>query len=377
MNNFVIVLYFLLLFFNIICVCVRRKSKIVLILTYALLLFLFINNLEYGDARTYGKDFEVLERDSWEPGYIFFRTLAKSIGITKYQGFLVFLFMFSSVFMVIGFRSLRVNLHIVYSLGMFFICPWLFVIIRFFIGFAIAVFAMSFFYQRKYIQYAVWIVISAFFHKSMVAFLLVLCIKMPYKELLAKKDKIWKGIALLIVVVSLFVLTYTFVKKQFLFSEVLLSTFAMFSTSVAERASIYMSRITQWGAVPVLMVYAANCWLAFLMRKEMLDQKEVVALGEYEVNRVNRFTEIAWRVSLIFIVFLPLDVLSVNFGRFNLVPTMFNVVALSQLTKLKKRKFRKILVGFWGLVVCWAITGWINFDINIIDYINMCGLFPK
>ena len=354
MNNVVIVLYFLMLFFNTICMLCRRKSKIVLILTYALLMFLFINNLEYGDARTYRRDFEVLERDSWEPGYIFLRMLAKSIGITKYQGFLVFLFLVSSVFLMIGFRSLRVDLHIVYFLGMFFICPWLFVIIRFFIGFAIAVFAMRFFYQRKYIQYAVWIIISVFFHKSMVVFLLAFFIKMPYKALLAKKDKIWKVIISLIVAASLFVLIDTFVKKQFLFSEVLLNAFAMISASVAERASIYMSRITQWGAVPVLMVYAANCWFAFLMKKEMSDKKYVVVLGENEVNRVNKFTEIAWRISLIFVVFLPLDVLNVNFGRFNIVPTMFNVVAFSQLTNLNKRRFRKVLVGFWGLVVSWA-----------------------
>lgn len=374
MNNFVIALYFLLLFVNFICVWFRKKSKIILIVTYAFLLFLFINNLEYGDARSYRKDYEVMQRDSWEPGYILLRTIAKSIGIEKYQGFLAFLFCFSSIFLFVGFRALHVNLHMVYSLSMFFVCPWLFVIIRFFVGFAIAVFAMKYFYQRKYFRYALWIIISAFFHKSMVAFLLAFCIKIPYKSLIAKRDKIWKAFISLIVAVSLFVLIYTFVKKQFLFSTILIDAFAVISASVAERASIYMSRITQWGAVPVLMVYVANCWLSFLMRKEISIKKNIT---EVVSNNANRFTEIAWRINLIFIVFLPLDVLSVNFGRFNIIPTMFNMIALSQLGILKKRQFHKILLGFLGLVVCWGITGWINFDINIFDYVNMCGLFPE
>ncbi len=377
MNDFMIVLYFLMLLLNMVCMVCRKKSKIVLILTYALLFFLFVNNMEYGDARTYRKDFEIMERDTWEPGYIFLRMVAKSIGIAKYQSFLVFLFLFSSLCLMTGFRSLRVNMHMVYSLGMFFLCPWLFVIVRFFIGFAVAVFSLKYFYKGKYIQYAIWVVISVFFHKSMAVFILALFTRIPYKRLLAKKDIIWKIFIASIMVVSIFALMYTFVKKQFLFGDIVLNMVAMVSKSIAERLGIYMGRITQWGAIPVLMVYAANCWFAFLMKKELTDEKYVLAWGEIEACRVKKYTEIAWRVSLIFVVFLPLDVLSVNFGRFNIVPTMFNIAAFSQLNNLNKKRYRKMLIGFFGMVGCWIITGWINFDINIFDYINQCGLFSK
>lgn len=377
MNIFVIVLYFLLFFLNLFCVWSRKRNRVVLLLTYAVLFFLCINNVAYGDAKTYRTDYEIIQRDSWEPGYILLRMFSYAIGITDYQVFLAVLFAFSSLFLMLGFRSMGVNLHIVYTLGMFFICPWMFVIIRFFVGISVAIFAMKFLFQRNYIQYVIWITISVLFHKSMAVFILVLFVRLPYKALFAKKDKIWRIVISLVIAASLCVLTYTFVKKEFLFSAALLNTVAMISDSAAECIGIYMGRITRWGAVPVIMVYIVNCLMAFLMKKETSNKNAVAVLKKDEADRENQFIEIAWRVSLIFAVFLPFDVLSVNFGRFNIVPTVFNVVALSQLTGLKKRKYHKVLVAFFCLMLCWAVTGWINFDINIFDYVNQCGLFLK
>lgn len=375
MNVFVIVLYFLLLFLNLFCVWCRKRNRAVLFLTYAVLFFLCINNVAYGDAKTYRMDYEVLQRDSWEPGYILMRSFFQSVGITDYQFFLAALFAFLSVFLMLGFHSMGVNLHVIYSLGMLFICPWMFVIIRFFVGISIAIFAMKFFFKGNYIKYIIWIMISALFHKSMAVFILVLFVRLPYKALFAKKDKIWRVFISLTVATSLCVLLYTFVKKEFLFSAALLNTVAMISDSLAERMGIYMARITRWGSVPVIMVYIANCQIAFLMKKETLNKKAAAGLEKSEADRIHNFSEIAWRVSLIFAVFLPFDVLSVNFGRFNIVPTLFNVVALSQLTALGKRKYHKVLMAFFCLILCWAVTGWINFDINIFDYVNQCGLF--
>lgn len=368
MKELLIVIYFVLFAINFLLMIFHKKNRAVTLLTYLLMFFLFMNNTAYGDAPTYKRDYEVLARDTWEPGYDALKWVAQTIGIKKYSGFLAVLFLFASCFLIPGFRALKVNPHILFSVSMPFLFPWFAVVIRFFLGTSIAVYALHHYVKGRYFRYIFWILIAMLFHRTSAAFLLVLFAKPLNRFYTINKRYLWKLVIGVISAAALLVVLYTFVKKQFLFVDTLVNILSMVSATLSEKAQIYLSRLTQWGAIPVFMVFFANWYLARSMKKK-------AALGDGENRELIDLTVLNYRISFLFVVVIPTVVLSVNFGRFFIIPTLMNLYVFGWFYPNERKGFRGLMLTFLFLILCWELAGMINFAINPVDLISNCGLF--
>ena len=150
-------IYCILWIINIFCALTSLKNnRLITFLTWGVLFIAFATNIgSDGDALLYRRNYEYdLYLRNWpEKGNVLVAYICKSFGLSSYNEYLTVLFILGSTLIYSGLRKMQANFHVFFAVIMGFIFPALATAIRFFMAFAIFVYALPFLYKKRYVHY--------------------------------------------------------------------------------------------------------------------------------------------------------------------------------------------------------------------------------
>lgn len=356
------VIYYLLWIINIILLLLNKKSKLVSTLTFLLFFLLFAANPgQFGDAYKYRIDYELNAfGDEWsEIGYSLFKTFTYFIGLNSYNSFLIVIFIASSLLICRGMRLINGNYHAIYAVSMGFLFPMFATTIRFFMAFAIFVYALHFLYQRKKIQYVIAIIIATTFHWTALVFLIMpFCVSREFNEIVLKKNVRKIEIGLLVVITLVFVVI-TYYTKRFPFVDLITNAVLTWFPELDIKVNAYIGTITRFGSLIFFGVYFVNLYASVVMRKVV---GLIVARNELaSCENLYSFSESTFLCNAVSAILLPFLVLNLVFFRLLVLSTFMNTVLIGMILKFNRRSdvvkvnIRKCLLVFFLIIVIWTV----------------------
>lgn len=365
----IIALYYLLWIINTLLFFQNKKCKAVSLISMLFMFVLFATNLGLaGDALKYKLDYEAnYFGDNWtEAGYELLKNISRFLGLHSYNSFLVLIFIICSLLIWRGMKKLNGNFHMIYAVSMCFIFPALATAVRFFIAFSIFIYSLHFLYENKAFCYWLGILIAFSFHRTaLIFFLLPVCVYISKHS--SPTQKIINKISYRILIsIVLFVVIYIYLTSRLPFIELLIRIVGKFSEVMSYRLEYYTSTIARYGAIIFFAVYFANLISAVYLRKKTnIIQNEM----QKKLNKLNLLSESNYYCNILFIVILPFLNMNLVFFRLLLVPTIMNVILLSNMLVIKQSKFQKAKGLF-----CLIIISWIVPEVIGINSITISGL---
>lgn len=354
------VIYYLLWLINIFLMLFNKRSRVVVVLTSVLFFLLFtLNSGQTGDAYKYKMDYELnaFGADWSEIGYNLFKTFTHLIGLNTYNSFLIAIFVVSAVLIYRGMRLIDGNYHALYAVSMGFLFPMFATAIRFFMAFAIFVYALHFLYQNKKVKYIVFIIIAASLHRTALFFIVLpLCMSGKFYEIVSKKivKRIEIGFLALITLICIVITYYT---KEFPFADLIISTVSNIFPALDIKMNAYFGTMTRFGALTFFAVYFINLYASVIMRRSVARFMKKNGPCEF----LYRFSESTFLCNAISIVTLPFLILNLAFFRFLVLPTFMNAILLGQILNYNKCKdiikidCRKCLFAICLVIAVWSI----------------------
>lgn len=175
-----LILYFLIIIANAICVFLKKNVKLVSVLSIVLLaLFVGFSSSDGGDALMYKTDYYRTEYNiEFEIGYKWLSKLAMNSGLS-FDIFRLFVFIIGSILMFFGGRSITKNSNIVILLLTISVYYFLAVLIRFYISISILVFSLRYVKRKNIIGFLICVFVAFLFHKSALFSLVLLFAFLP------------------------------------------------------------------------------------------------------------------------------------------------------------------------------------------------------
>lgn len=271
-------LYFSVIALNVICVLGKTKSKLVAIYSLAALTLVmgYAGTLS-GDLRTYSECY--LSSDflftGFESGYIAINLFFRELGL-DFEQFRIIIFLICSVFIMLAIRGITNNYNMVillYTLVMFY---FLSVAIRFFIAFAIAVFALSLLIKGKkknIIIGILLILLAAQFHRSAYVILLYLVCVLPTK-MLSGVNKVLTVASLFSVMIGVFLIVFPGSISSI--SNVVSDMVAgVFNEDVGEMSNSYLDGGYSRLHIVYLIFYLYSCVISLLVARTVSNEEKI------------------------------------------------------------------------------------------------------
>lgn len=327
-----LVLYIALWILNILCVSSNRNNRLISMMTYLYMAVLFIfNSGSAGDAYKYKIDFENFAfDDSWsELGYGLFKNILRATGINTYNGFLLGLFVLTSIFLILGIRCFNSSYNAVFAVIMPFIFPTCAAAIRYFVAVGIIVFSLRFLVNRQIVPYIICVLLATSFHRTALFYLILLVCT---SERISSVDNIKKiGIKIVVFFSTISVLlTYIFGKVPFI--AVAISFVSSIFGGIDIKIEIYTESMTKLGAVMFFGIYTMGLFYASQMRKSVKCEE----YADYSLTKqMMEFANVNYYIQLLLSITLPFIVINLVYYRLLMIGFLSNAVLYGMYIRYK------------------------------------------
>ena len=364
------ILYYLVLFANVVQSFLRRKSVLLLICTLSLLFFLFFSNDASGhDHYLYKIGFEQSDQElGFEVLYTAIVSGIKGLGVTDYNTFLAVYFVISLALQYLGLKWNLALAHPLLSLYMVFIFPQWAIAIRIFLAISIVLFSMKFLLQGKRLVYVCGIALATAVHFSIapLAFLALFYSSDSVRKMEVAK---YKSTVLKIMLCSFAVLAVA--SYFFAESTVYGTTTAVLSSvmghdtasDIDNKVTSYFESKTKLGFMIFVFIYVVNLLMTLKMAKAS-------SMKLFEGDKTLRLVANSGATINLFLSFtLPLIVLNLVFGRLMAIGSIVNMITFSiYLIRFKSltQNTRMILLLYFVLsLLAWSVPA--ALEINSIS----------
>lgn len=366
-------IYYFIFSVNLLFSFTRKKSWLIVAISWVFLFFLFVSNDASGhDHYLYKIGFEHPEEDlNFEFLYTGFQDLVRYIGVSDYNIFLSFLFLLCSILQFYGFKFFSISLHPIISLYLVFIFPQWAAAIRFFLAVSIALFSFQFLIKGNWLIYLVLSICAITVHYSLVILLLVFPFFIP--TFLYNMDKLNFNFDFLsfFMFFVIFLTLFVFFFAEDVIYRLAYTTMGLFIgnealSDIDNKVSAYFETKTKLGFIMFVLIYGANLY-ASLKIKKLFIIKETI---DVRINRVIYGNVI---INKILAISVPLVVINLVFGRLMAIGTIFNLITIGSVVKTKRKLLHKekvvLLNCFVAFLLSWAVPA--VFEINSISPHNL------
>lgn len=192
-----IVLYFSVMIINLICVLLRKKSKLILLMNAFIFSFIYYGNTRSGnsDLSVYRAYYNHPTRTLSDFGYAWFTNTLHSIGVS-FNAFLLIIFVMFLFALLIFSHRYGCNYSVFFLLFGLFYFFFTLEVLRFFIATTFLLIACSFLIKKNTKLFLVFLIIAVSFHVSFIAFALLLFVNVEKFN-----AKFYRAFALLFILV--------------------------------------------------------------------------------------------------------------------------------------------------------------------------------
>ena len=340
-----VLLFFLTIILNLLCLIIKVKSRLILILSLFVCYILFVGNLTDPDMINYTLYYSNATNLSnvllhpTEIGYYLLNVLCNYLNL-DIVGFKTVIFLLCLVLLINNLRFWKTNLH---AFIFFYMLSFLLINIiqfRFFIATNFIMYGFRFIFddnsEKGYLKYIICIIIATSFHTLSILFLVYLLYKI-------KNKKIFRNILIFISCITLFLL-------QLLPNDLIINMATVMGISDS-RLELYFSNIS-FGIGSIIIILS-------LITISMLS---VRFLKDYRIKNYCMY------IGGTLLCYIPLYSLSIHFYRLPQVILLFcNIINCSEFSKLtfKHVRFYKIL---FVIIICILSINFFNYYIIGYDY---------
>lgn len=351
------IVYVTLWMSNIYCILNNRNNRFISLLTWVFLGSVFVSNEGmFGDAYNYRMDFEQqVFSDNWaEIGYSFLKKMLYQIGVNRYFGLLMAIFLFSILFILIGLVKFNVSFHAVTVMIMPFIFPTVATAIRFFMALSIMVLGLWVLINRKYTLYVLLVISATLLHRISLFYLLfILCASNRGMSSNANQ-KLWTRMVAAFSILSVII---TFISGSVPFIDSLIKYATLIFSNIDVKATVYTMSITRYGAFIFFIIYFSSLLFAHMARKKI--HITCYSDGERDDTMavdIHKMADMNLNINLILSVALPFIALNLVFYRLLIIGFISDAILFGMyMKKINPAKTRmSFLVN--SITVCFMIT---------------------
>lgn len=314
-----LIAYYAIFIINIILVLINKRSKIIAFATFLFLGIIFCSNeCVNGDWINYKNFYDNFHVGSgMEIGYVAFGNLFKFLGL-PFNVFLLFVYLACSLILFKGFKGYKLNFHILFSLIMPYIFPFLAFTLRYFIGLSIIIYAFLIYLRDgKPLKYVLLVIIAALFHKTMLLYLLLLLVNRRFTKLTAAIYRIDHKLVIAIFSLSIFIsIIAIFNGNRIPFMTQFIQMIGGIIPSLSGKLDYYLTTKTQLGFLAIYFIYFVGLACVIFINKKETNSFNYKK-GQYCGNIIT--IDGTMQSFLIMSIFLPLVLVSLTFFRYFLV----------------------------------------------------------
>lgn len=371
------IIYISLWIINVFCILNNRNNRFISLLTYIFMGSLFVSNKGIsGDAYIYKSDFEkqVFSSDLSEIGYTSFEKILCRIGVDSYNGLLVAIFIFCTIFLIIGLMKFNISLHPLIVMIMPFIFPTYSTAIRFFMASSIMVLAIRFLASRRYVWYILLVILATLFHRiSLVYLLFILCTSDKMVFINANKKLCIRFITF----ISLLSVIITIFSGRMPLLNLLIRYASMFYSDIDNKIEAYMTSTAHYGASIFMIIYFSGLIFAYLVKKKIcLDNDNDYGNENTTAVDILRMADINLNINLILSVMLPFIALNLVFYRLLIIGFISDAIVFGMYMKKRNPTRTRMTIKIETITVSFVITSllWLIPEIVEVNSITIKGL---
>ncbi len=308
---------------NILFVFNNRSNRFISAVSYLLMAMMFVlNDGTSGDAFIYKNDFanNGLNTNWSEPGYGLFKTIIIYFGINTYNGLLLAIFIFTSIFIIIGLKYFDCSYNPILAITMPFIFPTCAVAIRLFMAIGIIIFSLRFLVEKKPFFYIIGIIIASMFHRTALIYLILLvCIW----DGVNSRGFIKKNVSKLVLIISVITIVLTYISGRLPFIDILIKIVSAVYKEIDAKINAYTGTLTHYGACIFFAIYFMGLIFSICIKRQI--QEEKISSNDDMIN-INSFADINYRVHLLLSVSLPFIVTSLIYYRILMIGFITNAI---------------------------------------------------
>lgn len=315
---------------NVILVIIKKKSKLITLLTFAVMVTIYFLNTTSGDYENYLWEYNTSSYYTVESGFTWIMKIASSCSLSfnQFQGIVCTI---SLLLVFYVFKHYSENYHLFFSV--YFIYQYFYDIdsLKNFLARAILLLAIYMLIEGKRKHFIFTLLIGLLIHRTLIIYL-PLALFNPERGFSRKSMK-YCSIAVVVLCFVIFVLHSRF---EFLGSFLMV---ALERDNLNAKLNTYLTRSTQFGFLIYFVLHACDIFLVWRSKRF----SEFV--GEEQTDRLCQFT---WFINLYVVMFFPLIMINnVFFRLFNNI-ILLNFILYSRIAdsyeKTTTRYYRYVFV---------------------------------
>ena len=348
-----IVAFLFVIISNLITVLLRKRSKIIVALSIAILAILMgFSSTVKGDSYWYSMEYygqTTLVGDR-EFGFNFLMSFFSGLGI-PFEAFRIIIFLVCILLMYYGLKKHIYNYHqflLFYSVSFYY---FLAIALNFFLAISVIIFAMQFLFKKRIIPYVALVAFASIFHSAALYALLFLAVLLPNKILFRSLGVILAINILLVVFMAVNTSSISGIAMAY---QRFLGRFLTGGSSyLVEYVTVGYSR----SSIRYIVFYLINIGLQYGIfnkcRDKLQDESELA------------FLAYGMKISLISSVFLPLMVFTITMIRLLFIPLIICFTTYQILLKYNIDGFKlstiKIKASSVNLLCHLSVMIWLVF----------------
>ena len=314
-----LIAYYAIFIINIILVITNKRIKIIAFATFLFLGIIFCSNeCVNGDWVNYKNFYDNFHVGSgMEIGYVAFGNLFKFLGL-PFNAFLLFIYLACSIILYKGFKGYNLNYHILFSLLMPYIVPFLAFTLRYLIGLSIIIYAFLIYLRDgKSLKYLCLVVIAALFHKTMLLYVLLLLVNRRFTKRPKAIYHIDHKLVIAIFSLSIFIsIIAIFNGNSIPFMMQFTQMISRVIPSLSGKLEYYLTTKTQLGFLAIYIIYFMGLACVIFINKKETNSFNYKKM-QYRGNIIT--IDGCMQSFLIMSIFLPLVLVSLTFFRYFIV----------------------------------------------------------
>ena len=333
------ILFYSILALNILCVLMKKKSKIVTLASILIAIYISFENTGSGD---YGMYVYLYDGgiEYGEIGYSLLQRLTYAMGLTfnELQGIICTI---ALIIILYVFSKYSNNYQLFFAL--FFISEFFINVnvLRSYIARAFLLLGFHFLMNGKKMKYVLLVMLAISFHVTSVLYLpLVFLVGRDYSSKKAKRVMGTLALIILMLCVVVFVLGNKFTW--------LYNIMVIIMPSMQDKFDAYFTTSTRFGFMLYFMLHAGNLFLHSIGSKQMSQDQSASSMS----NKIYHFSGI---VNLYTILFFPLIMMNTNFCRVLNNIFFLNVIYYAMFLDSYKKAtidYYKTLISMFAVTLC-------------------------
>ena len=266
---------------------------------------------------------------------------------------------------------MHVNIHVFFFVIMGFIFPALTTAIRFFMAFAIFVYALPFLYKRSYMYFFFLCLVAYTFHRASVVLLLFLL--GDFAQSCLHKLRIRNVFLRITIFVGIATMLYVLLLRRLPFQDLVLLILSNLNISPITIEAYFVS-MTRFGWIILFMIYIVNLMLSIVLVRESRRFDCIPA----------RILDINIMVNILSSLLLPLSVFNLVFYRLYFFQTVVNVILYSQIINAKYqeqeisvKRISKLDTLFLFLICAWMVPAFLGVNSISIGSMIASSMFAN